>query len=101
LRSFENFGDGKGIQVRMHEVEVSPNKLERVRQNMEKQDAIKYRANTNNKGYGFEQVIKNSKVGDAGMNRSAQKMNISKSANILPESYASPYEYNFRAAGNH
>lgn len=52
LRSFENFGDGKGIDLKLHELNVSPNKLERVRQNMEKEDAIKYRANTNNRGYG-------------------------------------------------
>jgi hypothetical protein len=32
----------------------SPKKLEKVRQNMEGRDAIKFRANTNNRGYGFE-----------------------------------------------
>ena len=36
--------------------EPSPKKLEHVWQNMERRDAIKYRANTNNRGYGFEQV---------------------------------------------
>ena len=36
--------------------EPSPKKLEHVRQNMERRDAIKYRANTNNRGYGFEQI---------------------------------------------
>lgn len=57
LRSFENFGDGKGIQIT--EKQISENKLERVRQNMEKEDAMKYRANTNNRGYGFEQAVHN------------------------------------------
>ena len=32
-------------------------KLEHVRQNMEKKDALKFWANTNNRGYGFEQAI--------------------------------------------
>lgn len=62
LRSFENFGDGKGIKLQIHEENYPPAKIERVRQNMEKEDAIKYRANTNNRGYGFEQVLNKKEV---------------------------------------
>lgn len=63
-----------------------PNKLERVRENMEKPDAIKYRANTNNRGYGFEQSIHKSPP--------ATKM-------IAKQQEGNPYEYNFVAPGNY
>jgi len=89
LKSFENFGDGKGIQLTMHELNQSPNKLERVRQNMEKEDAIKYRANTNNKGYGFVQTV----------NSNSTPSTIKKSITKLDEDM--PYEYNYRAPGNY
>lgn len=82
IQSFENFGDGKGLKLMIHELNYSPNKIERVRQNMEKEDAIKYRANTNNKGYGFEQRIR-------GHSPPAQP----KGDGL--------YEYNFRAPGNY
>ena len=88
LKSFENFGDGKGIDVPLQEQDLHPNKLERVRQNMEKQDAIKYRANTNNKGYGFEQVL-GSKNMPATVKKETTKLD------------SSPYEYNYKAPGNY
>lgn len=61
-------------------------KLMRVRDNMQKEDAMKYRANTNNKGYGFEQALR--KHGVAG-------------AVIPTENDANPYEYVYSAPGNH
>lgn len=84
IQSFENFGDGKGLKITLHELNVNKNKLERVRQNMEKEGAIKYRANTNNRGYGFEQVL--AKNG---------------APSVATVTEDSPYEYNFRAPGNY
>ena len=83
IKSFENFGDGKSLKITIHENNVNQNKLERVRQNMEKEQAIKYRANTNNRGYGFEQVSKNAQISGA----------------IVSDE--NPYEYNFKAPGNY
>lgn len=62
-------------------------KLQKVRENMEKQDAIKYRANTMNRGYGFDQSIKR------------EGPIVSKS--ILQRDENNPYEYNFVAPGNY
>ena len=84
ISSFENFGDGKGLKITLHEDNINKNKLERVRQNMEREDAIKYRANTNNRGYGFEQILKKSGA---------------PSGAIITDD--SPYEYNFKAPGNY
>lgn len=86
LKSFENFGDGKGIDLVYHEENVNENRIERIRQNMEKEDAMKYRANTNNKGYGFEQ--RNGAVPKT-IKHQSSKIN------------ESPYEYNFRAVANY
>ena len=84
IKSFENFGEGKSLKITLHELNVNENKLERVRQNMEKEQAIKYRANTGNRGYGFEQSIKKNGV---------------VSTSVL--SNDNPYEYNFKAPGNY
>lgn len=64
---------------------------------MEKEDAIKYRANTNNRGYGFEQVNKNKNLPQK---LQAAALINSKSANVIGNSH-NPYEYNFRAPGNY
>lgn len=64
---------------------------------MEKEDAIKYRANTNNRGYGFEQVNKNKSLPQK---LQASALINSKSANVIGSSN-NPYEYNFRAPGNY
>lgn len=61
-------------------------KLQKVRENMEKQDAIKYRANTVNRGYGFDQSLN-------------KEPPVSKS--ILHKDENNPYEYNFVAPGNY
>ena len=61
---------------------------------METDDALKFRANTNNRGYGFEQVIQKNK------NLSNNQMNASKSASIL-ERKTNPYQYNARVAANY
>lgn len=61
-------------------------KLQRVKENMEKDDAIKYRANTNNRGYGFEQSI--------GKPPPQSKL-------ITKQNEGNPYEYNFVASGNY
>jgi hypothetical protein len=61
-------------------------KLQKVRDNMEKMDAIKYRANTNNRGYGFEQIINKAPPEHKVIHRTDE---------------ANPYEYNFTAAGNY
>lgn len=97
MRSFENFGDGKGIHI-VDNTNQNPNKLERVRQNMEKQDAMKYRANTNNKGYGFEQVLGSKKANEGTQHK--RQLSKNKSANQVGYG-SSPYEYNFRAPGNY
>lgn len=86
LKSFENFGDGKGIEMKNND--PTSGRLERIRQNMEKEDAIKYRANTNNRGYGFEQ---------ASVNKSAPSLSNKESM----RNDSNPYEYNFRAQGNY
>lgn len=102
LRSFENFGEGKGIELKIHEENYTPAKIERVRQNMEKEDAIKYRANTNNRGYGFEQVS-NKHIPTTVQNKVTSNFRIvnSKSANDLGSVNQHPYEYNFKAPGNY
>lgn len=64
----------------------NPLKLERVRENMEKEDAFKYRANTNNRGYGFEQNINKSVPADKMVHRQDE---------------ANSYDYNFVAPGNY
>ena len=53
---------------------------------MEKEDAMKYRANTNNKGYGFEQ--RNGSIPKTIKHQS-------------PKLDKSLYEYNFRAVANY
>ncbi|CAI2360014.1 unnamed protein product [Moneuplotes crassus] len=94
LRSFENFGDGKGIQI--SDNSPNRNRLERVRDNMEKQDAMKYRANTNNRGYGFEQIL----AKNPPTTRENEHMLASKSAPKF-EKAKNLYEYNFKAPGNY
>jgi len=103
LSSFDNFGDGKGISLKMLGQNYSPNKIERVRQNMEKQDAIKYRANTNNRGYGFEQANDPKRLQEVSKQNNNHKsmLSVSKSANALPNTSSNPYEYNFKAPGNY
>lgn len=61
-------------------------KLQRVKENMETEDAFKYRANTVNRGYGFAQSL--SKAVPAG-----------KAVQARDE--ANPYEYNFASPGNY
>jgi len=90
LRSFELFGDNKGIDIPNQN--LSSNKLERVRQNMEKEDAMKFRANTNNRGYGFEQVLEKN-------NKGVQLLSSKSAANI--EQASNPYEYNFRVGSKY
>jgi len=61
-------------------------KLQKVRENMEKQDAFKYRANTNNRGYGFDQSM----IKETPANK------------VIPrQDVTNPYEYNFTAPGNY
>lgn len=55
---------------------------------MDKEDAIKFRANTNNKGYGFEQ-----KTAASGAAIGIKKQ--------VTQEADTPYEYNFRAQGNY
>lgn len=55
---------------------------------MQKKDAIKFRSNTNNRGYGFEQVTEKT-VDD-------HEEPIPDDESQLPN----PYHYNFRAEGN-
>ena len=61
-------------------------KLQKVRDNMEKEDAFKYRANTLNRAYGFEQRNKH--------NPPTTKL-------IGRRDMTNPYEYNFVAPGNY
>lgn len=62
------------------------NKLLKVRDNMEKEDAFKYRANTNNRGYGFAQTL--------------QKIPPPTTTLATGED-VNPYEYNYYAPGNY
>ena len=64
----------------------SPKKLEKVRQNMEMKDAIKFRANTNNRGYGFEQLV-DKEVEE-------KHVDVPEDDSKLPN----PYVYNYRPA---
>ena len=67
---------------------VSPKKLEKVRQNMEMRDAMKFRNNTSNKEYGFHQMIENE---------------IEEKQHDIPdkdEDLPNPYVYNFRTIAN-
>lgn len=61
-------------------------KLLKVRENMEKEDAFKYRANTNNRGYGFAQTLQ--KVPPP-------------TTDIAVNEEINPYEYNYYAPGNY
>lgn len=61
-------------------------KLLKVRDNMEKEDAIKFRANTNNRGYGFVQSV---------------QRNSPLLAQPAVEDKVNPYEYNYTAPGNY
>ena len=67
---------------------VSPKKLEKVRQNMEMKEAIKFRNNTSNKGYGFHQVVEG-EVEDRQHDIPARE-----------EDLPNPYVYNFRTVAN-
>jgi len=64
----------------------SMNKLLKVRDNMQKEDAFKYRANTNNRGYGFVQAIQKNPP---------QVKQIPEGEDI------NPYEYNYSAPANY
>lgn len=61
-------------------------KLQKVRDNMEKQDAIKYRANTVNRAYGFEQNLQKEPPANKRFGNRDE---------------SNPYEYNFVAPGNY
>jgi hypothetical protein len=86
-RSANILADGQEAETRpAGDSSYNPTKLQRVRENMERPDAIKYRANTNNRGYGFEQSIHKSPPA-------------TKIINKVDE--VNPYEYNFVAPGNY
>ena len=61
-------------------------RLQRVKENMEKEDAFKYRANTLNRAYGFSQNLNKAPPNE--------KM-------LSIDNEANPYEYNFVAPGNY
>uniref|UniRef100_A0A7S3NZK5 Uncharacterized protein n=1 Tax=Euplotes crassus TaxID=5936 RepID=A0A7S3NZK5_EUPCR len=85
-RSANILADGEEEPIRDPVDPYNPNKLKRVRENMEKEDAIKYRANTINRGYGFDQRIKQTPP----------------QSKIFPhKDEANPYDYNFVAPGNY
>lgn len=66
--------------------DISMTKLQRIKENMDKPDAIRFRANTNNRGYGFEQTI--SKNGPSGKQ-------------VVATGEDNPYNYNYMAPGNY
>lgn len=85
-RSTNILADGEEEPSRYNNAGHNAQKLLKVRENMEKQDAIKYRANTNNRGYGFDQRM--------GHNPPTNK--------VFPaRDDTNPYEYNFVAPGNY
>lgn len=78
--------DGKEPPRNLNGEPYPMTKLQRVRENMEKEDAIKFRANTVNRSYGFDQRSKQVAPPNKVFNRRDQ---------------ANPFEYNFVAPGNY
>ena len=68
------------------DIGYSYTKLQRVKENMEKADALKYRANTVNRSYGFAQNLNQAPP--------SEKM-------ITINNEMNPYEYNYAAPGNY
>lgn len=85
-RSHNIITDAEDTNSRMDGNPYSLQKLQKVRDNMEKEDAFKYRANTINRAYGFEQRNR--------QNPPATKL-------IGRRDKTNPYEYNFVAPGNY